>query len=163
MCHVHWTIAGLWLKVVFLSKVFWLSLYIHESPLYRYAELQTDLWQNSVSAVSRSNSSWSIIPIALYKLMSIYLFQIDGLDEKKCEFLMNLENISDFYLGLILFIAALLTISTCLIFIVKLLHSLLQVSFFLISIFIIFISRVQSVSYSLQNFYNHYLRYLSFS
>lgn len=52
---------------------------------------------------------------------------------------MNLENISDFYLGLILFIAALLTISTCLIFIVKLLHSLLQVSFLLISIYIIFI------------------------
>ena len=52
---------------------------------------------------------------------------------------MNLENISDFYLGLILFIAALLTISTCLIFIVKLLHSLLQVSFFLIRIYIIFI------------------------
>ncbi len=52
---------------------------------------------------------------------------------------MNLEYISDFYLGLILFIAALLTISTCLIFIVKLLHSLLQVSFLLISIYIIFI------------------------
>jgi len=46
--------------------------------------------------------------------------------KERCVFLLNLEGLSDLYLGLILFLVALLCLSTCLIFIVKLLHSLLQ-------------------------------------
>jgi len=49
---------------------------------------------------------------------------VDG--EEKCDFLLNYDGVSDFYLGLVLFGLALGSLSTCLIFIVKLLHSLLQ-------------------------------------
>jgi len=43
-----------------------------------------------------------------------------------CNFILNHESLSDFYLGIILFILSLASLSACLIFIVKLLHSLLQ-------------------------------------
>jgi len=44
----------------------------------------------------------------------------------KCDFILNIEAIPDLYLGILIFILTLASLSTCLILIVKLLHSLLQ-------------------------------------
>ncbi len=49
------------------------------------------------------------------------------LENHRCEFLLNLDWMSDLAIGLVLFVFSLTALTGCLVFIVKLLHSLLQV------------------------------------
>ena len=68
----------------------------------------------------------NIVSGRIYSSTLIRNFQEQKTQLEKCPFLLNSNILSDKSVGIILFIISLLTLSMCLIFLVKLLHSLLQ-------------------------------------